>query len=73
MSQANPWHRHTDPLIASGMGAAWCVFRVMYAVGYTNPDMENGKGRYHGIYFWLPELGLQGLATFTGVKMLMGW
>ncbi len=55
------------------MGAVWCVFRVVYAVGYTNPDKENGKGRYPGIYFRVPELGLQGLAAFTGVKMLMGW
>lgn len=54
------------------MGMAWCVGRVMYALGYMNKNKTDGAGRNIGNFFWLPEVGLQITAALTGWKMLMG-
>ena len=44
----------------------------MYAVGYVNGKAEGGKGRYVGIWFYFAELGLMGMAAWTGWGMVMG-
>ncbi|KAK3063483.1 hypothetical protein LTR53_018890 [Teratosphaeriaceae sp. CCFEE 6253] len=59
------------PLTATGLGLAWSVGRIMYAVGYTREDKENGKGRLAGSFFWLAQLGLFGLTGWTGIKMVL--
>ena len=59
------------PLVTAGLGLFWAVFRVVYAVGYTRADKEKGSGRLAGSPFWLAQLGLFGLAGWTGVSMLL--
>ena len=59
------------PLVSAGLGAVWMVFRVVYAVGYTQADKEKGSGRLVGSPFWLAQLGLFGLAGWVGVEMVM--
>ena len=58
--------------VSAGLGVAWSVARVLYAIGYTNPNKQAGKGRVIGIFFWLPEVALQITAGFTGWKMIIG-
>jgi glutathione S-transferase len=36
------------PVASSVAGVAWMVSRVFYAVGYTDPAKEMGKGRFYG-------------------------
>ncbi|KAG8624824.1 hypothetical protein KVT40_007891 [Elsinoe batatas] len=60
------------PVAASVLGAVWNVGRVVYAVGYTRKDTQGGKARLQGSFFWLAQLGLMGLAGWTGAGML-GW
>lgn len=59
------------PLWSAGLGAAWLVFRTVYAVGYTREDKTKGEGRLYGAPFWFAQLGLFGLTTWTGIKMLL--
>ncbi|KAG9232042.1 hypothetical protein BJ875DRAFT_381630 [Amylocarpus encephaloides] len=60
------------PLTAAAMGLAWSASRYLYMTGY-NKGGEGGKGRYRGISFWLFQLGLMGLAGYSGVAMVMDW
>jgi len=50
------------PIVSAGLGIAWCVARVMYALGYTS-----NRGRSIGTWFWGPELGEIGEAVQTGI------
>ncbi|KAM0693307.1 hypothetical protein Q7P36_006560 [Cladosporium allicinum] len=59
------------PIASTVLGAGWIVSRILYAVGYTNPNKENGKGRLIGLTFWLFQVGLYGMVGYTGVKMLL--
>jgi glutathione S-transferase len=59
------------PLTAAGLGAAWCVFRILYARGYTRADKEKGNGRYAGSGFFLAQLGLFGLVGKMAYDFLM--
>lgn len=59
------------PIATAVMGAGWSIFRIVYAVGYTSKTQTNGKGRLAGSFFWLFQLGLFGMAGWTGAKMLM--
>ena len=61
----------TYPIAVTVMGVGWMICRVLYAVGYTRADKENGSGRAIGTPFWLFQLGLFGLTAWTGVKMAM--
>ncbi|KAK4561703.1 hypothetical protein LTR86_004382 [Recurvomyces mirabilis] len=58
------------PLWSAGLGAFWMVSRVIYATGYTSPSGTKGEGRLYGSGFWFAQLGLFGLAGWTGYKML---
>ncbi|MCJ1342082.1 hypothetical protein MMC31_000262 [Peltigera leucophlebia] len=60
------------PTVSAGLGVTWSVARVLYAIGYTNPNKQAGRGRMIGSFFWLAELALQLTAGFTGWKMIMG-
>lgn len=42
----------------------------MYAVGYVKGKREGGRGRYVGIWFYVPEAGLMGMAVWTGWSMI---
>ena len=44
-------------MVSAGLGVAWCVARVMYAMGYTTESKPNGSGRRLGTWFYVPELG----------------
>ena len=44
------------PMVSAGLGAAWCVARVMYTLGYTS-DKPDGSGRRIGTWALLPEMG----------------
>ena len=59
------------PLTTTGLGAAWLVSRLIYAVGYTRRDKSGGEGREIGSGFFLAQLGLYGLAAWTGIKMVL--
>ena len=59
------------PLWSAGLGAAWMVNRLIYALGYTSEKQTNGKGRLYGTGFFFCQLGLFGLAGWTGYKMLL--
>lgn len=58
------------PLATTAIGTLWAVFRIMYAIGYTKKDAQEGRGRLVGGGFWLCQLALYGLAATVGVKML---
>lgn len=58
------------PRAAAGLGALWCVSRVMYAVGYTDPKAKGGRGRYRGAAFWIAQFGLFGICGWMGVEMV---
>lgn len=49
------------PVASSVLGAAWIVFRTLYATGYTRADKKDGKGRLMGAGFWLAQFALYGI------------
>jgi glutathione S-transferase len=57
------------PLLSSAFGLVWSLGRIVYAVGYTSPNKENGKGRLAGAFFWLAQLGLLVNAGLTGYNL----
>ncbi|KAI5195457.1 membrane-associated proteins in eicosanoid and glutathione metabolism [Aureobasidium subglaciale] len=57
------------PLLSSAFGVAWSLGRIVYAVGYTAKNKDNGKGRLAGAFFWLAQLGLFVNAGLTGYNM----
>ncbi|KAK5127998.1 hypothetical protein LTR85_005115 [Meristemomyces frigidus] len=59
------------PIASSIMGAGWLVCRTLYAVGYTRADKTKGEGRLMGLPFALFEIGLFGLTSWTGIKMVL--
>lgn len=59
------------PKAAAATGAAWTVFRYIYAVGYTRADKTNGKGRLAGSGFWLAQFVLFGMVGKMGYDALM--
>jgi len=59
------------PQTAAGMGLAWAVSRVMYAVGYARKEnAENGRGRMIGGWWYGPHFGLMGMAFVSGYRFL---
>jgi glutathione S-transferase len=60
------------PITSALMGVGWTVARYVYMVGYSAGG-AGGKGRYKGISFWLFQIGLIGLASYSGVAMILGW
>ena len=60
------------PVTTSLLGVAWCVNRVIYAVGYTRADKERGTGRFAGSGWYICQLGLLGLSIYTGTGLLLG-
>lgn len=59
------------PVSTALMGAGWIVSRVLFALGYTNKDKPDGSGRMIGAAFWLFQLGVFGLTSYTGVKLII--
>ncbi|KAK6008688.1 hypothetical protein QM012_000591 [Aureobasidium pullulans] len=57
------------PLLSSAFGLVWSLGRIVYAVGYTAQNKENGKGRLAGAFFWLAQLGLFINAGLTGYNL----
>lgn len=57
------------PVASALMGVGWSVCRVLYAIGYTKADRNDGKGRLVGAPMWLFQLGLYGLTGFVGYKL----
>lgn len=60
------------PQWSAGLGVAWCVARLMYARGYVREKQDGGKGRYSGIWWYIPHLGLMGMAGVSAWRMVMG-
>ncbi len=61
------------PIAAAVCGFGWTISRALYMVGYTTGSPETkGRGRYRGSAFWFCEVGLMGMAAYTGIKMVMG-
>jgi len=59
------------PKVVAGLGAVWTLGRVLFARGYIYSDKKNGAGRYNGIFYALAQLGLMGMALFTGYSAVM--
>lgn len=59
------------PLSSAALGLGWVVSRVLYAVGYTSPSHERGKGRAKGLAFFIFQYLLFGLAGWTSVQMIL--
>ncbi|KAJ9622768.1 hypothetical protein H2203_006419 [Taxawa tesnikishii (nom. ined.)] len=57
------------PVVTTLMGLGWSVSRVVYALGYTAKDKENGKGRLAGSPMWLFQFGLFIMTGVTGYKL----
>lgn len=63
----------TDPVVSACMGAAWCVGRVAYTIGYCRKDRDNGSGRSIGVLpSTLIEWALIIMSGMTGYQMVMG-
>lgn len=60
-----------QPVITAGMGVAWMACRVVYMFGYTRADKTKGEGRLVGSGQWLFQLGLYGMAAWSGITMVM--
>lgn len=58
------------PVPAAIAGGLWSVFRVLYAVGYTRKDKDNGSGRLVGSAFWLVQFALYGMVGYAGYSLL---
>ena len=58
------------PEWATRLGAAWCVARLLFLIGYSRTNYENGKGRHLGSWWMLVQLGLTGLSFASAWKML---
>ncbi|MCJ1319964.1 hypothetical protein MMC15_005300 [Xylographa vitiligo] len=58
------------PVLSAGMGAFWVGCRVLYAIGYTRPHTEAGKGRYWGAGYYIPTLALLVMSGMTGWSMV---
>lgn len=54
------------------MGIFWSASRWSYMLGYSKGG-AGGKGRYKngGLLFWFAQVGLFGLAAYTGVTMVL--
>ena len=59
------------PIATSIMGVGWVVSRIVYAIGYTQKDKVDGKGRLAGMPFWLFQLGLFSLSAWSGIKLVI--
>ena len=60
------------PEISAGLGAMWILGRFLYASGYVRPKQDGGKGRYNGIIWYIPHVGLIGMAGWSAWKVVMG-
>jgi len=61
------------PVASAVTGAVFLVSRVTYAIGYTDPNKINGKGRYFygvGSLFWMCELVWVGLLAKAGFDLI---
>ena len=62
-----------DPVISACLGAAWCVGRVAYTIGYCRKDKSNGSGRrIGGSLANLFEVVLTVMGGMAGYQMIMG-
>ena len=60
------------PMLSAGLGMAWCVGRVMYALGYVKGTKDQGRSRMVGSWFLLAEVALQGMAAIISWQILSG-
>ncbi|MCJ1289853.1 hypothetical protein MMC34_001386 [Xylographa carneopallida] len=58
------------PVVSAGLGAFWLFCRVLYAIGYTRPQFEGGKGRYWGSGYYIPSVALLVMSGMTGWSMV---
>ncbi|KAK7710001.1 hypothetical protein SLS57_008498 [Botryosphaeria dothidea] len=58
------------PVPAAIMGGLWSVGRIMYAVGYTSPGKQNGKGRLIGSWANIIQLVLMGMVGWDAYQLL---
>lgn len=64
--------RYLDPVVSACMGAAWCVSRVAYTIGYCRRDKDNGSGRRIGNAASAFEVVMIVMSGMTAYQMLMG-
>ena len=57
------------PVATTLLGLTWVVGRIVYALGYTAKNKDNGSGRLAGGFFWLAQLGLFILTGMSGYKL----
>lgn len=64
------------PKATAVVGALWVVNRILYVQGYVRPaekGNKDGNGRLIGTGWALAHFALLGMASYTGVAMVMGW
>jgi glutathione S-transferase len=49
----------------------WNVFRIVYALGYTDKTRSDGKGRLAGSGFWIAEAVLFGMVGKMGYDLVL--
>jgi len=62
------------PVLSAVTGAVWSLSRVAYAVGYTDKNRDDGKGRYYGglgQVHLVAQLLLLGLVGKMGFDMIV--
>jgi len=60
------------PLIAAVLGLVWNAGRVVYALGYTSREKNDGSGRLSGAFFWFAQLALYILTGTVGYQLITG-
>jgi len=63
------------PVLSAAAGVAWTISRIVYAVGYTDPNKVDGKGRFYGglgEVFWVSQLVWAGLVGKMGYDFIKG-
>ncbi|KAJ0415588.1 hypothetical protein BJY00DRAFT_254261 [Aspergillus carlsbadensis] len=58
------------PQLATALGGAWVIFRILFLHGYVYTNKPHGKGRYNGGLFWFAQAALWGLSAFGVAKDL---
>jgi len=62
------------PVTSAVTGAIWLTSRIAYATGYTDPNRNDGKGRYAGgmgQLFWVCQVVWMGLVGKMGFDLVM--
>lgn len=61
------------PEASAALGIVWLTMRALYLQGYVYSSKPEGKGRYNGGLFLLPQGALWGLSVFGVARDFIKW